>query len=322
MRYPGRISPIILLVAGLVPAAPCLGQGAGSQDYPVSVTPRVVSRRSARRLPSIRVDVNLVLIPVTVTDLFGAPVLGLPRETFRLFEDGVEQQLAYFMSDDAPVSLGIVFDASRSMRGKITQARAAVGKLFTTAIPGDEYSLIEFNNAPRVLCDFTGDAAQIEKAALNITPKNWTALLDAVYLSIRQLQHARNERKALLILSDGRDNNSRYTVAEMKTLIREADVCIYSITLGGGLMKRNVRLLRQLARETGGLLCHVEKTSDLAEAVAEISLAIRSRYVLGYFPRNSNDGKYHRIEVRVNQRPGGPRLHASWRRGYYASAGW
>jgi Ca-activated chloride channel family protein len=288
----------------------------------VSVTPRAVPPRKSGTAHSIRVDTNLVLVPVTVTDSFGAPFSGLTRQAFRLYENGVEQELKYFASEDAPVSLGIVFDASRSMEGRIDQSRAAVARFFNTAVPGDEFLLVEFNDAPRLLCPFTSDVDQIEKALVGIRPRNWTALLDAVYMAIHQMKRAKNPRKALLILSDGADNYSRYTLAEMKTLVREAGVSIYCIGIGGGLLNRHLRMLRHLSEETGGRLYEVDKMSDLPEAVANISGAIRSQYLLGFSPGNPNhDGLYRKIQVKLNQPTDQPPLRASWRSGYYAPAG-
>ena len=282
-------------------------------------TQRGLARKAGSSV-SLRVDVRLVLIPVTVTDPFGAPYPGLPREAFRLFEDGVEQQLKYFSAEDAPVSLGVVFDASGSMQGKLDQSRAAVSEFFDTAVPGDEFFLVEFNDAPRMLCGFTSDAQRIQHSLAGIQPKSWTALLDAVYMAIHQMKHARNPRKALLILSDGGDNNSRYTESEIKSLIREADVCIYSVALvGGGLMRRRVPLLNRLAMETGGRVREVQKVRDLPAAVETISDAIRHQYLLGYSSNNiRNSGLYRKVKVRLSPPPDLPRLRASWRTGYYA----
>ena len=299
-------------------------EGADREDPRVTVTPRVAARRTAGPVAAIRVDVKQILVPVTVTDSFGTPVSGLPRETFRLFEDGVEQQLKSLTSQDAPVSLGVVFDASGSMEGRLDQSRTAVARFCKTAIPGDEFFLVEFNDAPRILCQFTSDTERIEKSLVAIKPRSWTALFDAVYLSMQQMKRAKNPRKALMILSDGRDNNSRYTESEMKALVREGDVCIYTIALvGGGLIKRHVRMLRQLSEETGGRLYEVNETSELPEAVSKISAAIRDQYLLGYTPSDPrNNGLYRKIEVRLNQTPDVPRLRASWRNGYYAPEGW
>lgn len=297
--------------------APAAGQ---SGDPPVAITARVAPKKKAGAAPAFRADVKLILIPVTVTDVFGAPYSGLPQEAFRLFEDGVEQHLKYFAMQDAPISLGIVFDASRSMAGKLDQSRAAVARFFNTAVPGDEFLLVEFSDAPRILCDFTSDTERIERSLSGIQAENWTALFDAVYLATRQMQHARNPRKALLILSDGGDNNSRYTEREMKALLRETDVCIYSIGIAGGLIQRHARWLRHLSDETGGFFCSVEKTSDLPGAVARISAAIRNQYLLGYVSSNpQNNGFYRKVEVRLNHAGSTP-LHVAWRTGYYAPA--
>ncbi len=302
-------SLVCALAAGLAAGA--------SDDARVAITPR--APQPQLKEGSIRTDVKLVLIPVTVTDPYGAPFAGLPQETFRLFEDGVEQQVKYFSSKDAPISLGVVFDASRSVAGKLDQSRTAVSRFFRTTLPGDEFFVVEFSDTPRMLCNFTSDTEQIEKTLVSITPRNWTALLDAVYLSVRQMKRAKNPRKALLIVSDGGDNNSRYTESEMKALVREGDVTIYSVGIASGLMRRHIRLLRQLSDETGGLVCPLDKTSELPEAVEKISNAIRNQYVLGYTSSNGeNNGLYRKIEVKVNQRADLPRLRASWRNGYYA----
>jgi Ca-activated chloride channel family protein len=292
------------------------------QSARVTITPRTVAPRSpARGGASIRVDTSIVLVPVTVTDPFGAPYPGLTRDSFRLLENGVEQDLKYFATEDAPVSLGVVFDASRSMEGKLDRSRAAVSRFFHTAVPGDEFSLVEFNDAPRLLCGFTSDTALIEKSLEEIEARNWTALLDAVYMAINQMKHAQNPRKALLILSDGGDNNSRYTETEIKNIVREADVSVYSIGLfgNGPLAKHNAKLLRDLSEETGGRMWQVDKMTDLPDAVAKISRAIRNQYLLGFSSSNpKRDGMYRKIQVKLKLGPDAPPLAASWRTGYYA----
>ena len=284
-----------------------------------AITPRVSRPHDSRRAANIRIDVGLTLIPVTVTDVYGAPFVGLPREAFRIIEDGVEQKIRYFGSEDAPVSLGVVFDASRSMAGKLEESRAALTHFFRTSVPGDEFFVVEFNDAPRVLRGFTSDSEDIEKTLGNIRPRNWTALFDAVYMAVHEMKRAKNSRRALLILSDGADNNSRYTESEMKKVVREADVCIYSIGLAGGLMKRHLRSLKALSENTGGRHVEVDRIGDLPDAVAKLSAAIRNQYLLGFTSSNvTQDGLYRKIDVRVNQNPDSPRLRASWRSGYYA----
>ncbi len=316
---PVRIGMAIAIAALCVKSTPC-----AEEDTRVQITPRIASRSKTAPAAAIRVDVKLTLVPVTVTGPLGAPFPGLTKEAFRLIEDGVEQQVKYFTSEDTPVSLGVVFDASGSMEGKLDQSRRAVSQFLRTAVQGDEFFAIEFSSAPRMLCDFTSDTGQIEKSLAGIKPKNWTALFDAVYLAPHQMRRAKNPRKALLILSDGNDNYSRYTESELKSRVREGDVTIYSIGLvGSGLLKRHLRVLRQLSDQTGGRFYEVEKMSDLPAAAEKISAAIRNQYVLGYFSsKPQSDGLYRKIEVKLNPEAGLPRLSASWRSGYYAADGW
>ncbi|MGE5646134.1 MAG: VWA domain-containing protein [Acidobacteriota bacterium] len=265
-------------------------------------------------------DVKLVLIPVTVTDPYGVPYAGLPKETFRLFEDGVEQKVTYFATEDAPVSLGIVFDASGSMQNKIQKSRQAVAEFFKTSVPGDEFFIVEFNDSPHLLHNFTTDTGELEKALESVRPKGWTSLLDAIYFSVNRMRYAKNPHKALLVISDGGDNASRYNEAEMRTMVREADVCIYSIgMLGPGLPKSWIRLLTSLSDETGGQFYPVERLRHMSDAVEKISRAIRNQYVLGYASTNQhNDGLYRKVEVKLAPTPDMPPARASWRVGYYA----
>lgn len=276
--------------------------------------------RRLKQAASIRVDSRLVLIPVTVTDPAGATVPGLPPGAFRLFDGGAEQEIKYFSADDAPVSLGVVFDASRSMEGRLDRSREAIARFFETAMPGDEFFLVEFNDRARLLCEFTPDSGQVQQALAGIIPRNWTALLDAVYLAVHQMKRASNPRKALLVLSDGADNYSRYTEGEMRTFLRERDVSVYSIGLGVGLLNRHTRLLRKLADDTGGYVWEVSNSGEIAEAVGKASDAIRNQYVLGYVPNSAGeDGLFRRVQVKLNPAENWPQLRATWRSGYYST---
>ena len=294
------------------------------RDAPrTAVVPRARPERTGGFAKAIRLDVRQVLIPVTVTSPLGEPLVGLPREAFRLFEDGVEQQLCYFAGEEAPVSMGLLFDASGSMEHKLERSREAISRLFLTSIPGDEFFLLEFNDAPHVLCEFTSRIEDMQNTLTFIQPKGWTALFDAVYLAVHKMKRARNARKALLILSDGADNHSRYTEPEILRLVREADVCIYSIgMLGGPFSGRSTRVLRNLAEETGARMFPVDKLDELPDVVDKMSLAIRNQYVLGYSSNNpESDGKYRNVQVRLVQQAGAPPARASWRLGYYAPEG-
>jgi Ca-activated chloride channel homolog len=300
------------------------GAGALNADEArVTVTPRARACQPTGPNASIRVDTNVVLVPVTVTDERGAPFHGLTRDAFQVFENGVEQQLNCFTSEDAPISLGIVFDASGSMTGKLDQSRAAVADLFRTAMPGDEFFAVDVSGAPTLRCDLTDDTQRIEQSLAGIEAGNTTALLDAIYMAIQHLRHARNSRKALLILSDGGENSSRYTKGEMYSLVREADICIYSIAVSRWirLSLDDVSMLRRLSEETGGTFWQVAKADDLPQAAWKVSAAIRDLYVLCFSSSNPhNDGLYRKIQVRLRPVPGLPRLHVSWRKGYFAPA--
>ena len=263
---------------------------------------------------TLRADVKLVLVPVTVTDPLGKPVRDLPRDNFRLIEDGVEQKIATFSSEDAPVSMGFLVDASGSMKNRIRSSIEALRQIFQTCIPGDEFFLVRFSDDARLLTGFTSSPEAIYEKLGLIRPQGWTALLDAIFLGIHQMKHAQNSRRALLVLSDGADNNSRYTAAEVRQMVVEADARVFAI----GLFTR-ARPLQQLAEETGGRMLEAHNVSELPEMVQTLSTEIRSQYVLGYSSNNpQNDGRYRRVKVEVAQPSAMPRLHISWRRGYRA----
>jgi Ca-activated chloride channel family protein len=291
---------------------------ANGEEPRVSIVPRRLELKAPRS--DIQVDVNVVLIPVTVTDPLGRPVLGLSSNAFHVSEDGVEQPLSHLVRQDAPLSVGLVFDSSKSMDSKLDKSREAIIQLLKTSMPGDEYFLIEFNDKPKVLTGFTPEANDIETALLSIQPTGWTALLDAIHLSVSRMKKARNPRKALVVLSDGGDNNSRYSQSEIRTLLRESNVSLYAIGILGHMVTAGaMKLLSNLAEETGGRLFPVHNLNQLPDAIAKLNTALRDQYMLAYHPTNSTrDGKYRRVQVRVATPPDLPSLHASWRVGYYA----
>ncbi len=294
--------------------------GSGPADTAnVEIVPRV---RPKAEIPGarIRVDSKLVLIPVTVTNAKAQPVLDLPKAAFQVFEDGVEQQITHFTDEDAPLSLGIVFDASGSMEHRLDKSRAAVAQLFRAATPADEYFVVQFSDYPTLLTGFTSDTDEIESSLARIQANGWTALLDAISLAVNECRKASTGRKALLIVSDGGDNRSRFTEREVRAMLRESDVLVYAIGVLGPLVtERSMKLLSNLAEETGGRLFPVHGLADLPEAMEKVSIALHHQYVLGYTPTHAErDGKYRNVLVRVTPRADSPRLHASWRVGYYA----
>jgi Ca-activated chloride channel homolog len=292
-------------------------EGASFHTKPrVSIVPRV--RPSEKPDAAIRAESTLVLIPVTVTNPIGGPILGLNTESFHLFEDGVEQRITHFANEDTSVSVGLVFDASTSMNKKIHKSRDAVTRLFRSAEFGDEYSLVAFNDRPQLLSKFTPDTKVMQDTLLKIVPRGWTALYDAIAVSLHEMKTATKPRKALVIISDGGDNNSRYTRQEIKNLIRESDTCIFAIGILGPRVAGNATL-SELAEESGGRMFPVDDLNDLPEAIAMINRALHNQYVLGYSPTNQEkDGKYRKVRVDLLQVQNQPKMRASWRMGYYA----
>jgi len=266
----------------------------------------------------LRATVNWIRIPVHVTDESGAPYAGLARADFILAEDGVPQEVRRLAQEDGPASISIVFDASSSMKDKLGESRAALTALFQHALPGDEYSLIEFGNEPALRAGFTSEIADIERAAARIHLSTWTALYDAVYLGVAEARRSKNQRKAILLLSDGADNNSRYSESELRRYVRESDVAIYSIAIRGS--SRHVAALKRLSDDTGGLSLEVQDMNGLSAAVSQLSRALRSHYVIEYVSNRNDparDGLYRRVELRLTPAVAALKLRLAWRHGYY-----
>ena len=272
----------------------------------------------------IRKDVDLVLVPVTVTDPMNRLVTGLEKENFFLTDSGQPQEIRHFSSEDAPISLGVIFDVSGSMSNKIDKSRDAVVEFFKTANPQDEFFLITFSEKPEVLADFTTSVEDIQSKLIYAMPKGRTALLDAIYLGMNRMRKAKYEKKALLIISDGGDNHSRYTESEIKSMVREADVQIYAI----GLYDRDFKtpeeregpqLLADISDVTGGRTFAIGSPNELADVATKIGIELRNQYVLGYRPSNpARDGKWRKIKVKLNPPKGLPPLHVYAKTGYYA----
>jgi Ca-activated chloride channel family protein len=262
----------------------------------------------------IRTDANRVLIPTAVTDSYGRPVEGLRKQDFRLLEDGVEQELSEFFVEDGPISIGVVFDVSGSVRNKLPDARRAIGEFLGLSAPGDEFFLITFRDQPELVRGFTTEPQDIEADLAVVQPRGWTALYDAMVLAINHMKRASRSRHVLLVLTDGGDNNSRYTEGELKNLVREANVRILSISVQG-----HIPALDKLAAESGGRAYQVRKLEELPEVATAAAAEAHAEYVLGFIPPGLRDGKYHIVKVEVvPPAADSARLHVSWRRGYYA----
>jgi Ca-activated chloride channel family protein len=275
--------------------------------------------------PLIRSKVDLVLVPVTVTDPMNRLVTGLDKENFQIFEGKDKQDVRHFSSEDAPISLGVIFDMSGSMSSKIERAREAVKEFFKTANPQDEFFMIAFADKPHEISDFTQSTEDVEGRLLFTIPKGRTALLDAIYLGISKMREAKYPKKALLIISDGGDNHSRYTEGEIKGLIKEADVMIYSIGIYDQYLpteeeRLGPSLLNDISEISGGRAFTIDNPNDLADVATKIGIELRNQYVLGYRPMNpGHDGKWHKIKVKLLPPKGLPPLHVYAKTGYYAS---
>jgi Ca-activated chloride channel family protein len=320
---------LVLLLATLI-SPRARAQSEGESD--VHVQPRTHTEEAKAALdptlnthtkPIIR-DVDVVLVPVTVTDPMNRLVTGLDKENFEVYEAGSKQQIRHFSSEDAPLSLGVIFDISGSMAGKIDKSREAVVEFFKTANPQDEFFMITFADKPELLADFTENVEDIQNKLVYVVPKGRTALLDAIYLGMNKMRHAAHEKKALLIISDGGDNHSRYTENEIKDQVKEADVQIYAIGIYDQLGRTpeevaGPALMSEIAEVTGGRAFTIDDPNELGDVATKIGVELRNQYVLAYRPSNAtHDGKWRRIKVKLLPPKGLPPLRVYAKTGYYA----
>ena len=271
-----------------------------------------------------KVDVDLVLVPVTITDPMNRLVTGLDKDNFSVFEGKDQQEIKHFSSEDAPVSLGVIFDMSGSMSSKIERAREAVVEFFKTANPQDEFFMITFADKPEEISDFTQSVEDIQGKLIYTVPKGRTALLDAIYLGVSKMRQAKYPKKSLLIISDGGDNHSRYTEGEIKSLVKEADVLIYAIGIYDRYMptpeeQMGPALLTDVTELTGGRAFTIDNPNDLGDVATKIGIELRNQYLLGYRPKNpTHDGKWRKIKVKLIPPKGLPPLRVYAKTGYYA----
>ncbi|HYA97148.1 MAG TPA: VWA domain-containing protein, partial [Methylomirabilota bacterium] len=274
----------------------------------------------------IKRNVELALVNVTVTDPFNRLVTGLDIENFRVFEDNVEQEIVSFSAEDVPISIGVVFDMSGSMANKIGKAREAAVQFFKTANPKDEFFLVSFNERAELSSAFTNSVDDLQSRMMYAAAKGRTALLDAIYLGLSEVRGAHNAKRALLIISDGGDNHSRYSENDIKRMVRESDCQLYAIGLYNPFGYRPTpeelngpSLLSEITELTGGRVFPVENLNDLPDIAAKIGMELRNQYVLGYRPSNrTHDARWRKIKVKLHPPKGLPPLNVYARTGYYA----
>jgi Ca-activated chloride channel family protein len=275
----------------------------------------------------LHMDVDLALVNVTVTDPYNRLVTGLDPDNFRVFEDNIEQEVVTFSSEDVPISIGVIFDFSGSMANKIGKAREAAVQFFKTANPQDEFFLVSFNERAELTSAFTNSVEDLQSRMMLTAPKGRTALLDAIYLGLSQMRGARNGKRALLILSDGGDNHSRYNESDIKRLVKEADTQLYAIGIFDPLGYRNrtpeelngPSLLSEVTEMTGGRVFAVENLNELPDIASKIGMELRNQYVLGYRPSNkAHDARWRKIKIKLRAPKGLPPLNVYSKTGYYA----
>ena len=311
------------------------GENKSSQEAKPSPTPaaQTPAQQSSSR-PSnpfgdgqerIKIGTELVSLTVTVTDPYNRLVTGLDKHNFEIFEDKVKQEITHFSDDDVPVSLGIVFDVSGSMKGKLDRAREALRAFIQTSHSDDDFFLVGFNQRANLLAEFTDGDTLANKLTL-VDPRGQTALYDAAYLGIEKVKQGHHQKRALLLISDGQDNSSRYTYGELRKLLKEAGVQIYCIGIvefgggaGGALDLQGQAILEEISQVTGGKAFFPRSAAELEDATTRIALELRHQYSIGYSPTNiKKDGQWHKIKVSVKPPRGLPSLKVQHKEGYYA----
>jgi len=314
------------MLAGVVSVA-ASRYGAAQVDVNINeahILPRATTGFSAPTHEILRANVDLVQVSVTVLDHAGRAVSGLQKTNFTVLDDKNPQVVRYLSAVDEPISLVVVLDASASMAPKLDEARKAFTELVNTSNPQDDFSLIVVNDKPGIALQLGEPVHEIQAAVDALQPEGATALWDGMYLGIKELKNSRYQRKAMVVISDGGDNHSRYTEPELKTLLEEADVEVYAIGMFDRFAtrleeKRGPLQLEEVTSVTGGRELSVHDGVELSRAVSQISHELRNQYVLGYYPSNrTRDGKWRRLKVRLAGPAGQATFRLYAKKGYYA----
>ena len=326
-----RVGVVLFLALGAMGAfsSSSFASGEESAAHPngKSDEPDVEVRRSPINTTPIQLNVDRVIVPVTVTDPFDRIVTGLSEKNFEVFDDKVKQKILSFDTEDAPISVGMIFDTSGSMSDKIQKSKEAALEFFKTSNPEDEFMLISFSSSPYLVSPFTDNYENILDRLLFVKAEGRTSLLDAIYLGLSRMKKSTTSRKALLVISDGGDNHSRYTERDIKRAVKESDVQIYAIGVFESLANidrtpeeaAGPALLSDLANVSGGRMFSVQDPSELPDIAEKISIQLRNQYVIGYKPSNLvRDGRWRRIKVKLSPPRGLPPLQVYSRTGYYA----
>lgn len=312
-QHSGRFAALFFLAFASVAIV------AGQNPAPSATPPDDVTK-------PIAVRTDLVTLTLTVTDLYGRYVSGLSKNAFTIMDNNKEQEVTFFSDSDAPVSVGILFDVSGSMSGeKIKKARTALERFVGLSHPSDEYFLIAFNDRAELLLDRTRDGDAVLKKLTFVKPARNTALYDAVYLGLERVTRGAHQKRALIVISDGQDNSSRYNFGEVRRLMKESDVVTYSVGIldrgdSGQLGMQGQAFLDELSSVSGGKSFYPTSSVEMDEMFERIALELRHQYSIGYTPTDFKpDGKWRKVRVKVKPPRGMPRLTVRSREGYYAS---
>jgi Ca-activated chloride channel family protein len=315
------------------PAATTPDQDKPAQDKPPtpSQTPAPDKKKLGTELDdrSVITNTDLITLTVTVTDTYGRYVSGLGKSAFTVFDNKQQQEITHFSDDDSPVSVGVIFDVSGSMSGdKVKRARDALAKFIQTSHDSDEYFLIAFNSRAQLLLDRTRDGDSVLNKLTFVETKSQTALYDACYLGVEKVQRGAHSKRALLLISDGQDNDSRYTFGELRKLLKESDVTLYAVGIlsgsdaGSALGMEGQGILDELSGVSGGKAFFPRSAAEMDDIFEQIALELRHQYSIGYrLEPFVNDGKWHRVKVKVQPPRGLPKLFVRSREGYYATPG-
>lgn len=328
--FPSTIASVILLLLSVASLAQSTDDVHVTPRDPATVdkshtSPHERGLALASESKPLHISVDVVLVPVIVTDERNRSITKLDRADFALFEQNKRQDIRYFSAEDAPLSIAVLFDVSKSMTDKLDTQRAALVEFFNNANPQDEYFAIAFSDRPRALVDSTQSIDVLQTKLLSVQPGGPTAMLDAISLAEAKLRHARYQRKAIVIFSDGGDNASHYTLREIKALVEESDAQVYAVGLfdtffvGTLEEKLGKRWLSDITDRSGGRTLTVDNQSKVPQAAATISREMRTQYVLGYRPENMKASGWRKIRVTVTEPVTRRPLHANYKKGYLAS---
>jgi len=321
MATANRHGLYLALIALFVFGASLPAYVAGSQP------PRKPRQPDLKKSAVIKMNVEMTLVNVDVVDSRNNSVASLNKESFKVYEDGVEQQISAFSSEDVPISIGLILDVSGSMGNKFDRARKAAVQFLRTANPRDEFFLVTFRDRAELTNRFTSSIEELETRIMFTMAGGRTALLDAVYVGLDQIRNAHNSRRALLIISDGGDNHSLYNESDIRNALKESDCQLYAMGIFDHYIGRTTEehygwvLLSELVETTGGRVFPVSNLTDLPDIASKIGMELRNQYVLGYKPPDTTHNRgWRKIKVKLNAPKGLPPVKVYAKSGYYVPA--